>query len=260
MGIKMVCSDLDGTILSYTQTEITQRMLRQIRTLREHGILFVPTSGRQIVSMQKLFAPVTECCHYICSNGAVICDGEGTILEKKGMDRETAFAIARDFMERTDGRGEVNLAGATCCHLWSRGLGMEERLKFIGNQYELIEDPEQIQDDIVKVSVFLPDGAANYVDRFLNRWKDYNPAIAGPYWIDTTLASKGTGVEALCKLMNIELSEVVAFGDNYNDVSMLDIVGKPYIMSNAVEPLLQRYMYHTASVEESLEEICRSLI
>ena len=37
--------------------------------------------------------------------------------------------------------------------------------------------------------------------------------------------------------MGIELAEVMAFGDNYNDVSMLDIVGVPYIMDGAAAPL-----------------------
>lgn len=103
------------------------------------------------------------------------------------------------------------------------------------------------------------DGTANYVDRFLDKWKDYNPAIAGPYWIDTTLANKGTGVEALCRILDIGLSEVAAFGDNYNDVSMLDLVGQPYIMSSAAEPLLKRYANHTDSVEASLDQLLESI-
>lgn len=259
MSIKMICSDLDGTILTYTQTEITKRMSEQIRELKERGILFVPASGRQIVSMQKLFQPVKDCCNYICSNGAVICDGEGNVLEKQAMLRERAIEIAYDFWENTDGKGEVNLAGATCCHLWSRGLGMEDRLRFIGNKYELIQKPEDIADDIVKVSVFLPDGAVNYVDRFLDKWAAYNPAIAGPYWIDTTLSNKGSGVKRLCDRLHIPLKDVVAFGDNYNDVTMLDIVGHPYIMSSATGELLERYKQHTESVEDSLDEILKGL-
>ena len=48
--------------------------------------------------------------------------------------------------------------------------------------------------------------------------------MAGPYWIDTTFANKGIGVRSICKTLDIALADVMAFGDNYNDVSMLDIV------------------------------------
>ena len=44
-------------------------------------------------------------------------------------------------------------------------------------------------------------------------------------WIDTTFANKGIGVRSICKTLDIALADVMAFGDNYNDVSMLDIVG-----------------------------------
>lgn len=252
-NIKMICSDLDGTLLTYNQTEFSELFFEIVRELHKRGILFVPSSGRQIVSLQKLFGPVTDCCNYVCSNGAVICDSHGDVIEKIAMPREDALAIAYEFFDNTDGRGEVNIAGATMCHLWSRDLGMVDRLKFIGNKYELIDSPEEVKEDIVKVSVFLPDGADKYINRFLDKWSKYNPAIAGPYWIDTTLANKGSGVKALCDKLGIDLSQVMAFGDNYNDVSMLDIVGHPFIMSGAAEELLLRYSNHTDSVEKSLE-------
>jgi len=257
--IKMICSDLDGTLLTYNQTVFSDHFFDIVRELYKRGIIFVPSSGRQIVSLRKLFGPVTDCCYYICSNGAVICDSNGEIIEKIVMPREDALAIAYDFIENTDGRGEVNVAGPTMCHLWSRDLGMVDRLKFIGNKYEIINDPSEVSEDIVKVSVFIPDGADKYVDRFLNKWQKYNPAIAGPYWIDTTLANKGSGVKALCNKLGIDLSQVMAFGDNYNDVSMLDIVGHPYLMSSATDELLDRYSNHTDSVEKTLEQFLNSI-
>lgn len=60
MGIKMICSDLDGTILSYTQTEITEKMLGQIRRFRDQGIIFVPTSGRMTSSRYPSFCRMVQ--------------------------------------------------------------------------------------------------------------------------------------------------------------------------------------------------------
>ena len=47
-------------------------------------------------------------------------------------------------------------------------------------------------------------------------------------------------MRSICKTLDIDRADVMAFGDNYNDVSMLDIVGVPYIMDNAAAPLREK--------------------
>lgn len=153
------------------------------------------------------------------------------------MPRALAEEIAEDLWNRSDGQGEIMLSGQNTAYLMERGLGMLDRIKFIGNNYQVIQDPSEIPEDIVKVSVYLHEGVAAYADRFVPRWEQANCAVAGPYWIDTTLANKGIGVTSICRILGIDLTDVMAFGDNYNDVSMLDIVGHPYIMDGAAAPL-----------------------
>lgn len=259
MSIKMICSDLDGTILTYHQTELSKRLIDQIRELSTHKIPFVAASGRAVTSVQKLFEPVKDCCYYVCANGGVVYDGEGNLLEKTVMEKRKVMEIAHDFWENTDGRGEVNLTSPSCSYLMSRNLGMLDRIIFTKNRYELIEDPEQIEEDIVKVSVYLPDGALKYADRFIEKWSEYNAAIAGEFWIDTTSANKGLGIMKLCQRLGISSREVMAFGDNFNDASMLDQVGYPCIMETAAKELLQRYSNHVACVEDYLDGVLSGL-
>ena len=122
-----------------------------------------------------------------------------------------------------------------------------------GNSEEKIT--KEIPEDIVKVSVYLHEGVAAYADRFVPRWEQANCAVAGPYWIDTTLANKGIGVQSICKILDFDLADVMAFGDNYNDVSMLDIVGHPYIMDGAAGPLREKYPQHTPRPEDVLRSL-----
>ena len=75
--------------------------------------------------------------------------------------------------------------------------------------------------------------------------------------IDTTTANKGVGVESLCRVLGFAHDEVMAFGDNYNDVAMLDLVGTPYIMDGAAAPLRARYPLHTPRPEDVLREFLR---
>lgn len=109
----------------------------------------------------------------------------------------------------------------------------------------------------VFAKMLMDEGVESYTERFVPRWKAANCAVAGPYWIDTTFANKGIGVRSICKTLDIALADVMAFGDNYNDVSMLDIVGVPYIMDGAAAPLREKYPNHTPRPEDVLREFLK---
>ena len=239
MAIKMICSDIDGTLLQYGRKKLEGEIFDQIRALHDRGILFCPASGRQYTSLRLLFEPVADCCVFLCENGGVLFKDEQCIAENP-MPRALAEEIAHDLWERSDGQGEVMLSGQNCAYLMERGLGMLDRIRFIGNRYKVIADPSEIPEEIVKVSVYLHEGVAPYVDRFVPRWQQANCAVAGPYW--------------LCSVLGFAHDEVMAFGDNYNDVAMLDLVGTPYIMDSAAAPLRAHYPLHTPRPEDVLRE------
>ena len=140
------------------------------------------------------------------------------------MPRALAEEIAWDFWNNTEDLGEVMLSGENMSYLMERGHGVVDRIKFIGNNYTVITDPAQIPEDIVKVSVYLVDGVEPFVERFVPKWQQANCAVAGPKWIDTTVANKGIGVQSICRVLGIDPADVMAFGDNYNDVAMLETV------------------------------------
>ena len=115
------------------------------------------------------------------------------------MPRALAEEIAWDFWNNTEDLGEVMLSGENMSYLMERGHGVVDRIKFIGNNYTVITDPAQIPEDIVKVSVYLVDGVEPFVERFVPKWQQANCAVAGPKWIDTTVANKGIGVQSICR-------------------------------------------------------------
>lgn len=143
MGIRLVCSDLDGTLLQYGKKELEGEIFDQIRALHDQGIPFCPASGRQYTSLRKLFAPVADCCIFLCENGGVIYKDE-LCIAKNPMPRALAEEIAEDLWSRSDGQGEVMLSGQNTAYLMERGLGMLDRIKFIGNNYQVIQDPSEI--------------------------------------------------------------------------------------------------------------------
>ena len=254
MDIRLVCSDIDGTLLQYGKKELEGEIFEQIRALHQRGIWFCPASGRQYTSLRKLFAPVADCCVFICENGGTIFQEEQCIA-KNPMPRALAEEIANDMWTRSEGAGRGDALrpehrlpdGARSWHAAAgavRGQPLPDH-----------SQPRRGAGGITKVSVYLHEGVENYVERFVPRWKQANCAVAGPFWIDTTFANKGIGVQCVCRILGIDLAQVMAFGDNYNDETMLDVVGVPYIMDNAAAPLRAKYQNHTPRPEDVLAQL-----
>ena len=81
MSIRLICSDIDGTLLQYGKKELEGEIFEQIWELHRRGILFCPAFGRQYTSLRKLFAPVADCCVFLCENGGVIYKDEQCIAK-----------------------------------------------------------------------------------------------------------------------------------------------------------------------------------
>ncbi len=63
--------------------------------------------------------------------------------------------------------------------------------------------------------------------------------------------SKGKAIARLAKQLNIPKDRIIAFGDNYNDISMKEAAGTFVAMGNAEEPVKQRADYITTTNNEN---------
>ena len=84
---------------------------------------------------------------------------------------------------------------------------------------------------------------------------------SGNIWIDFIApgTNKGTALRHLLELFDIRPEECIAFGDQYNDIEMLELVGQSYAMSNAAPGISYYADYVTDSVEDVLEDILAGL-
>jgi hydroxymethylpyrimidine pyrophosphatase-like HAD family hydrolase len=57
--------------------------------------------------------------------------------------------------------------------------------------------------------------------------------------------TKATAIKKLCSLWNIPLFNTIAFGDNYNDIEMLELAGNGFLMDNAPAELKKRIKQQT---------------
>ena len=94
--IKLVASDVDGTLVPDGTFEIDPEIYDVIKKLKEKGITFAAASGRQYASLKKLFAPVADRILYIPDNGGFVRGSKGETWLKRPMEKDLIRAIVED--------------------------------------------------------------------------------------------------------------------------------------------------------------------
>lgn len=257
--IKLVACDIDGTLLNTGENEISHRVLEQIERLQRQGVIFCAASGRQYYSLRRLFAPFEDKMYYICNNGSIVY-GPYTggsiskdVLSKTALPRQAAEEVCRHILSKD--YFELVVGGESTEYIIPKSYDLSEHLSTIGYNFAKVETIENIPGDMLKVTAFCPDGADSRIDEMKGIWDDdYKVSVSGKRWIDVTLSDKGTGISQLCKELNISLADVLAVGDNYNDLPMLDIVGYPVVMESAALEIKSRVATTCKSVEELLAQ------
>ena len=258
--IRFIASDIDGTLLHGSETSLHPALFDEIRRLRKKGILFAPCSGRQYYSLRDLFAPVADDIYYICENGSCIFSpgADGKLLFHKKMAYETVLDICNNVL--SDARCQLMICSPQMGYLIAKDDYFEEYMQRTEKNLHIsVDRPEQVPDSICKISVFCEKGLSDVYDIFHTlraKWeKQVDVAISGRYWVDINLADKRTGIEKICEILGISPSEIMAFGDNYNDLPMLDFVGKPYLVDSAAPELLAKYPLHCSEVIDVLKTL-----
>ena len=261
--LKLIASDIDGTLIPYGETSLSPRLFGLIRRLKDAGVLFCPASGRQYHSLRHIFAPVEDEICFLCENGAVVFgpgkEDTAPVLAKTTMPREDALALARDIMDIEE--CEVLVSGENTAYVCGCDDEFIRQLEtLLGNRVRRVAAIEDIPEDILKISVYCPHHAAGPMERLRPRWGErFQMAEAGPAWLDLTVANKGLGIRKLCQSLSIDPGEIMAFGDNWNDVSMLEAVGTPWLMETAAPALRERFPRQCGDVLAVLEDVLKTL-
>lgn len=257
--IRLIASDIDGTLLFHgpdDPPDIDPAVFAEIRRLREKGILFCPASGRQYSSLRRIFGPVADQLYYICSNGSVVFGpgDPGPVLRVTEMERDGAIKLAKEILAIP--QCEVVLCGErTSWFCPKHDDYMKLFLDLAGKEMQVLPAPGDMPEPITKVTAYCREGTREPEALLAPRWQRFHPAVSGPVWLDFTQADKGIGLSQLADALGIDRSQVMAFGDNYNDIPMLEYAGHPYLMETADPPLLERFPSHCHRVEEILRTL-----
>jgi len=139
-------------------------------------------------------------------------------------------------------------------------------LHVMKNTTHVVKDIRDVKQPILKISLWSMYGEPEDTEQCLRHLqKEFGAEIkvvtSGFNWIDFIApgCNKATALTILLEELQVKPEECIAFGDQYNDIEMLQLVGTAYAMSDAPPGVAEHADFLTDSVEDVLEEILHSL-
>ena len=234
--IRLIASDIDGTLVKEGSHEIDPAYFDMIRELKEAGILFCACSGRQYHSMEMLFAPVAEDIFFIAENGTLI-RTKDRILHSWKIDPEFYLPIL-EMIRRIEGAIPVVEDSDTGRIDAGEDSELFKRLRD-GYRYNVVNVPDLAAisaDNIVKITIQHPNVEEATRELVQSPLADrLSMTISGAEWLDITAkeAGKGEAFALLQEYLDIRQEETVYFGDNLNDLSAFREAGVAATVANA---------------------------
>ena len=156
--IKLIASDLDGTLLQNEAQELTPRAIELIRALTQKGVHFVAASGRQYANERLLFHEIKDDISYIAENGS-LCIHQGKVISRGLIEDDLAYRILRE-LKKEPGFEIIVSREDTC-------LIENNNSQFANHIVNVMHNTTEIVDDLLTVKgPFLKIAFANMTSRF----------------------------------------------------------------------------------------------
>ena len=251
--LKAVFSDIDGTLL--TSDHVVSPMTRSaIHALTERDILFTISSARSPSGIRPIIRKNDFHCCTIAFSGALILDEAQNILYEKGMPLIDAARI-------------ISVIKKYCPHVTWNIFTAEDWIVKDRTDPRVIHEESVVETASTEGTLASLSSSAT-VDKILcicdpefmseteSILKKHFPHLSIAKSSDTLLeimadgVNKAEAVKFLCQIRKIPLNCTAAFGDNYNDVEMLNAVGYGILMGNAPLELQKRFSFVTKKNDE----------
>lgn len=262
--IKLVASDLDGTLLQNDSQQLKPRAIELIHQLCGKGIHFVSASGRQYDNQRRVFDAIKDEISYIAENGS-ICIHQGNVISRATIDSSLAARILEEI--KRENLFEIVVSREDSCFIENNEPAFVNHIvNVMKNTTQIVDDVRTVEGPILKIAICNMTDGPHIIDKYLKHLQDMfgneiKVVTSGNIWIDFIApgANKGTALNELMDLFHVRPEECMAFGDQYNDVEMLQLAGTSYSMSNAAPGISYYSTYVTDSVEDVLEDLLSEL-
>lgn len=257
--ISIIASDMDGTLLNNEMT-VSDFNAQAILKAQQQGVHFIVSTGRRYSEAQPLIAAQGITAPLITLNGAEVYDASGKMLDMVPITKTVARAI---FHTLSSQGYYYEVVGNDAVYSNSKAKRVEQiahlltnlnpdtsfkiavslataRLELMDISYvddysELLDDPKNHVMKIIAFSQAGPEKLKPLSADLLAKHSSIKitSSSRSNIEINNINAQKGIAVERYANMLNTPMSNVMAIGDNNNDVSMLKLAGTSYAMGNA---------------------------
>lgn len=259
--IKLIASDIDGTLVPDGSHELNPELYDVILKLRAKGIQFAAASGRQWLSIESIFEPIKEKVFYLSDNGAYVgCHGRSLYVNT--IERNTVMDMVQD-VRNMDGL-DVMICGPDVIYTETDN---QEFLDWMVNGYKFhvkqVEDLTKVDSEFIKISVYRKTDVEAHTRTLREKYADrLKMTIAGDMWLDCMRPgiNKGQAVKLLQDSLGIKPEETMAFGDQLNDIEMLKQAYYSFAVGNAREEVKAAARFRTdTNVNDGVLKILKLL-
>lgn len=250
--IHLIGIDVDGTLLD-SRGQIPQANIDAIHEAVDAGIHVALVTGRSYPFARPVADPLPASVTLIVSNGAVERDMDGSRVARRLLNRRIARAVldsTKPFRELAalvfdrDADRQVMFETMDWEHpgrkaYWARNQSLIAQS--VPLEDALVEDPIQVMfNGEVEAMRSLYCALFAQADGFAVSLTEYRHRDFSLIDVTAPTATKGRALAWRAEQLGLSREEVMAVGDNFNDVEMLEFAGLPVVMGNSVEELKQR--------------------
>jgi len=251
MGIRLIATDIDGTLVrAGGHASPSPRVRAALETARARGLRVTLATGRMPVGARAHAGLMSSGTAGIYANGALLAYGEDAILEERGLDR----ALAQELWERGSALG-LGVAVWNPGGLYlNRPDGPMRCYRGIYVTPRILTGPEELPESVTKL---LWVGEAERIGAAENALRtedsiDASFSRSEREYLEFVRrgVSKGEGLMRLAERLGLRREEIMAIGDEMNDLEMLRFAGIGVAMGGAPEALRREADFVTAPLEE----------
>lgn len=242
MPVKLIAVDMDGTFLNGEKKYNKQRFLQQFLQLKEQGIHFVAASGNQLYTLKNYFSDIQDQIAYVAENGAFVVDQKEEV-NFAHFEHDVAQTMLNDLLKDY-------AEGIIFCGKQGAYIGPKTPEKSLPklNQYfkrlKQVDHLTDLDDEACKITINTHDYDFDQLTDELNQ-KPYiqngqvRMVSSGFGFIDLIVPNqhKAYGLAFLQKRWNVKDHEVLAIGDNNNDIEMVKMAGYGIAVDNGIPEL-----------------------
>ena len=235
--IKLIASDIDETIIRDDQI-VPERNKEAIKQAIEKGVIVMLATGRgpyEIFDIPEQAGVIADDRYVICCNGAVTMNVKTKeIIDVVDMDFSYArdifnFAYENDltfYIYTLDEKYGLNLSDDT--------IVAEKHIKIIDtDNIDFLEEETILKTIIKNKNMNYLQGLEVDIARITNYELEITYSSNMYMEINARGVNKAVALKKVCDYYNISMENVLAIGDNYNDVAMLEAAGTSVAVKNA---------------------------